>query len=204
MDTLATAALTALIAYGLGSIPAAYLVGRAARKVDIRSEGEGNVGARNVFHEVGWKWGVAVFAADFGKGVAVALLYRNAPLWQLALAGAFVLIGHAYPVWLGFVGGKGLASALGFAIALMPWAGLLAFAVAGIAFGLTRRFMPTIVTAAPALFITAPFTGVPWETIAVAFGAFLLVALKRTIDEPRMRRIEAETGWDRERGGSRR
>ena len=204
MDTLAAAILTALVAYGLGSIPAAYLVGRAARKVDIRSEGEGNVGARNVFHEVGWKWGVAVFAADFGKGAAVALLYRNAPLWQLALAGAFLLIGHAYPVWLGFAGGKGLASALGFAIALMPWAGLIGFAVAGVVFALTRRFLPTIVAAAPAIFVAAPFTGVPWATIGVAFGAFLLVAFKRAFDEPRMRRIEAETGWDRARGGSRR
>ena len=204
MDTLATAALTALIAYGLGSIPAAYLVARTARRVDIRTEGEGNVGARNVFHEVGWQWGVAVFAADFGKGAAVALLYRNAPLWQLAVAGFFLLLGHAYPVWLGFVGGKGLASALGFGIALMPWAGLAAVATAGVVFGLTRRFMPTVVVAAPLLFVVAPFTGVAWPIIGVAFGAFLLVALKRMADEPRMREIEAETGWDRERGGSRR
>ena len=120
-------------------------------------------------------------------------------------AGATIVeVGHAYPVWLGFVGGKGLASALGFAVALMPWAGLIGFAVAGGVFVVTRRFLPTIVTAAPAIFILAPFTGVPWATVAVALGVFLLVALKRVLDEPRMRRIEAETGWDRERGGSRR
>jgi len=204
VETLAAAGLTALVAYGLGSIPAAYLAGRAAGDLDIRAEGEGNVGARNVFHEVGWQWGVAVFTVDFGKGAAVALLYRDAPVWQLAVAAVFLLIGHAYPIWLGFVGGKGLAAAFGFGIASMPWAGLIAVAVGGIAYGVTRRFLPSIVVAAPALFISAPFTGAEWPIIAIAFGGFLLVALKRVIDEPRMRRIEAETGWDRARGGTRR
>ena len=202
MERLATAGLTALVAYGLGSVPAAYLVGRAVGHLDIRTEGEGNVGARNVFHEVGWKWGVAVFAADCGKGAAAALLYRDAPVWQLVLAAFFLLVGHAYPVWLGFVGGKGLASALGFGIALMPEAGFVAVAAGGMIYGVTRRFLPSIVVAAPALFISAPFTGAEWPTIVISFGAFLLVALKRVIDEPRMRRIEEETGWDRARGGS--
>ena len=111
METTWTVLVTALVAYALGSFPTAYLVGRLVRGVDLRRAGEGNVGARNAFHEVGAGWGVAVTAVDIGKGAAVALLYGRSPLWQLGVAAAFLVIGHAYPVWLRFVGGKGLASA---------------------------------------------------------------------------------------------
>ena len=68
---------------------------------------------------------------------------------------------------------------------------------------LTHRFLPTVVAMAVVTFLAAPLTGGEWPVIGVALGAFVLVALKRVIDEPRMRRIEAETGWDRVHGGSR-
>jgi glycerol-3-phosphate acyltransferase PlsY len=192
----------ALAAYLLGSIPAAYLVGRFAAGVDIRTEGEGNVGARNVFHEVGRSWGLFVFAVDFGKGALVALLFGSRPAGQLAVAAVFLILGHAFPLWLGFVGGKGLASAVGFSAALMPWAALVAGAVGAAAWLPTHRFLPTVVPAAVALFVTAFLTGVPAETIGAALAAFGVVAVKRALDEPRMRRIEAATGWDRRAGGS--
>ena len=203
MDTAWTALTTALVAYALGSFPTAYLVGRLVRGIDLRRAGEGNVGARNAFHEVGPGWGVAVTAVDIGKGAAVALLYGRSPLWQLGVAAAFLVIGHAYPVWLRFVGGKGLASAGGFLMALFPWAALIGAGACGAVWLLTHRFLPTVVAMAVVTFLAAPFTGGEWPVIGVALGAFVLVALKRVIDEPRMRRIEAETGWDRVRGGSR-
>ena len=203
METTWTVLVTALVAYALGSIPTAYLVGRLVRGVDLRRAGEGNVGARNAFHEVGPGWGVAVTAVDIGKGAAVALLYGRSPLWQLGVAAAFLVIGHAYPVWLRFVGGKGLASAGGLLIALFPWAALIGAGACGAAWLLTHRFLPTVVAMAVVTFLAAPFTGGEWPVIGVALGAFVLVALKRVIDEPRMRRIEAETGWDRVHGGSR-
>ena len=202
MDTTRIVLATALVAYALGSFPTAYLVGRLARGVDLRREGEGNVGARNAFHEVGPWWGVAVTAVDMGKGAAVALLYGKSPLWQLSVGAAFLVIGHAYPVWLGFVGGKGLACAGGFTIALFPWAALVGGAASGVVWVLTRRFLPTLVTVTVAAFAVAPVTGGELPVIGVALGTFLLVALKRVVDEPRMRRIEARTGWDRVHGGS--
>ena len=133
METAWTALTTALVAYALGSFPTAYLVGRLTRGIDLRSAGEGNVGARNTFHEVGPGWGVAVTAADMGKGAAVALLYGRYPLWQLGVAAAFLVLGHAYPVWLRFVGGKGVACAGGFTVALFPWSGLVAAGAGGVA-----------------------------------------------------------------------
>jgi glycerol-3-phosphate acyltransferase PlsY len=199
---VATIGGIALAAYLLGSIPAAYLVGRLAAGIDVRREGEGNVGARNVFHEVGPGWGLLVFALDAGKGAAVGLLFGSRPVSQLAVAAVFLIVGHAFPIWLGFVGGKGVAAAVGFGASLMPWAALIAGAVAAVAWALTRRFLPTLVPGAVVLFAAAPVTGVAASTIGAVLAAFGVVAAKRVLDEPRMRRIEAATGWDRNRGGS--
>jgi glycerol-3-phosphate acyltransferase PlsY len=203
VDTLATAAGTALIAYLIGSLPSAYLVGRLVRGIDVRREGEGNVGARNVFHEVGNGWGIVVFALDFGKGAAAALLFRD-PTWQLAIAAVFLVVGHGFPVWLRFVGGKGMAAAGGFAAALFPVAALVGGAASGVVWLLTHRFLPTVVAVTVVTLAAAPLLGTGLEVVGAALLGFVAVAAKRILDEPRMRRIEAETGWDRERGGTRR
>jgi glycerol-3-phosphate acyltransferase PlsY len=199
-----TAAATALVAYLIGSIPAAYLVGRMAGGLDVRVAGEGNAGARNVFHEVGPVWGVVVFGADFGKGLLVALLFRGDPLWQLGIAGVFVILGHGYPIWLRFVGGKGLASAIGFMVGLLPLAALVGTTAAAVTWLVSWRFLPTTVAAIVVTIVSAPLTGAPWAWIGISLGVFLTVALKRLADEARMREIESRTGWDRARGGSRR
>jgi len=201
VDLIAAASIAAL-AYLVGSIPAAYLVGRFAAGIDVRRAGEGNVGARNVFHEAGHGWGLLVFAVDFAKGAAVALPFREGPVWRPAVAVTFLIIGHAYPVWLRFVGGKGLAAAGGFMAALMPGAVLIGGAVSGPVWLRTRRFLPTLVTATVVSFAAAALLRVSWTHMALALAGFLLVAAKRALDEPRMRRIEAETGWDRAHGGT--
>jgi len=203
VEAVWTGVSTALVAYGLGSIPTAFLVGRLVRGVDVRQAGEGNVGGRNVFHEVGPGWGVAVSLIDMAKGAGVALLFGRSPLWQLGVAAFFLVLGHAYPVWLGFVVGKGLACAGGFTIALFPWAALIGAVASGVVWLITRRFLPTLITITVLTFVLAPFTGGELPVVGVALGAFALVALKRVVDEPRMRRIEARTGWDRVHGGSR-
>lgn len=195
-------AVVAIGAYLIGSFPSAYLLGRFGAGIDIRTAGEGNVGARNTFHEVGRGWGVAAFALDFGKGAAVAIPLAHGPLSRLAVGVAFLVIGHAYPVWLGFVGGKGVAAAGGFLAALAPLAALGAGAACGLVWLATRRFLPTLITVVVGTFALAPLTGAGWGVLAVALGGFLLTAAKRIMDEPRMREIEAETGWDRVRGGT--
>lgn len=197
---VATVVVTVVIGYLLGSVPAAYLVGRAVADVDVRDEGEGNVGARNVFHVVGSRWGIVVFLLDAVKGAAVAAIFAGGPPWQLALAGAAVFIGHAYPVWLGFVGGKGLSTIAGFATVLMPVAVLLGAAGSGVVWVLTHRFLPTTIAAIVVAVVSAPLVGVPWSTVAIVLGVFVLAGVKRALDEPRMREIEARTGWDRTTG----
>ncbi|HZB41075.1 MAG TPA: glycerol-3-phosphate acyltransferase, partial [Ilumatobacter sp.] len=109
-STVGTALVIAVLAYLIGSIPSAYIVGRLVAGVDVRVAGEGNVGARNAYHLVGHGWGVAVCLIDAAKGGAVAVALRDRPTWQLMLGGIAVIAGHGFPIWLGFIGGKGVAT----------------------------------------------------------------------------------------------
>ena len=127
------AIVVVLLAYLLGSIPFSYLVARR-RGVDVRRVGSGNVGATNVMRNVGTAAGLAAFALDFLKGMAASLLaLRLAPEAPLpAVAAVTVVLGHMYPVWLRFKGGKGVATGAGafLPLAPLPTAGaLLAFAL---------------------------------------------------------------------------
>lgn len=203
MDNIGEGVGIAVIAYLIGSIPASFLIARFVRGEDVREIGEGNAGARNVFHEVGRGWGIATFLADLGKGALVAVLFGGSSTSQLLLAGTFVFLGHAYPVWLGFVGGKGLATVGGFSVVLIPWAALIGGAGAGLAWTLSRRFLPTVVVAIVAAIVSAPLVGYRMVLVASILGLFVLTGIKRGLDEPRMRRVEARTGWDRLNGGTR-
>lgn len=111
-----------VVAYLLGSIPFAFLAGRA-RGIDLRRVGSGNLGAANVFRALGRGMGIAVMAADIGKGVLAVVIARwiaDDP-WPAVAAGA-AMAGHVFPVWLRFKGGKGVAVGGGGVIALMPLA----------------------------------------------------------------------------------
>jgi acyl phosphate:glycerol-3-phosphate acyltransferase len=202
MDTVVTGGTIAALAYLVGSIPSAYLVGRRVAGVDIRIAGEGNVGARNAYHVVGPMWGVAVFLMDVTKGGVVGLALRDRPTWQLVLGGVAVIAGHAFPIWLGFVGGKGVATAGGFGIALLLPAAVLGGAGAGAVFAITRRFLPTVIVAIIGTFVAAALLGEPAGTMGIVVSLFALAGVKRAVDEPRMRRIEEATGWDRAAGGT--
>jgi acyl phosphate:glycerol-3-phosphate acyltransferase len=134
------------VAYLLGSIPFGFLLVWLVRKEDIRSQGSGNIGATNVLRSGAKGLGVLTFLLDGSKGyaaVAVAdFLARNqvpAILHDLAiLAGLFVILGHMFPVWLRFKGGKGVATAFGVFLALCPLAALSALALWLVIVALTR------------------------------------------------------------------
>jgi acyl phosphate:glycerol-3-phosphate acyltransferase len=135
--SLTFASLVALGAYLIGSVPSGYFAGRA-KGVDLRKEGSGNIGATNALRVLGKTWGYLVFAADIFKGwfsvmLAYALANRYAPDYVTAtgiLAALFAVIGHNFPVWLGFQGGKGIATSAGIMIALFPvWSFLIALVV---------------------------------------------------------------------------
>lgn len=125
-----SAYLSALIlGYLFGSIPSGYIVGRW-RGVDLRREGSGNIGATNAVRVLGKKWGGLVFAADALKGaLAVVCGFQAAKFFGMSeqhvinagvVAAICAVVGHNYPVWLNFQGGKGIAVSAGIMLALFP------------------------------------------------------------------------------------
>jgi len=142
MNSVGSGLLLVVASYLVGATPFGYLIGRLVGKIDIRQHGSGNIGATNVGRVLGSKWGLLVLALDFLKGVApVAGLWRlfiapddaQAVHWQVA-AGLAVIVGHVFPCWLKFRGGKGVATALGVAACLAGWPTAVASAVFGVAF----------------------------------------------------------------------
>lgn len=121
------APLLVLLGYLLGSVPFGVLLTRWRRGVDVRAAGSGNIGATNVTRIAGRRLGAAVLLLDALKGaLAVSLslaLLPHAPQ-VTALVGLAAFLGHVFPPWLGFRGGKGVATALGVLLVLVPWAAL--------------------------------------------------------------------------------
>jgi acyl phosphate:glycerol-3-phosphate acyltransferase len=144
---MVTSAAVLIGSYLLGSIPFGYLAGRLVG-IDIRQAGSGNVGATNVVRVLGKKYGYPVFALDVSKGfgaVKIAMLMApgRSPEWNWPeifgiLAAISSVLGHLYPAWLNFKGGKGVATSAGALFALTPVATLIGVAIWIIVFWLTR------------------------------------------------------------------
>ena len=152
MDPL-TALLVALGAFLLGSIPTGFLVARA-KGVDIRQHGSGNIGATNVFRTLGKPLGILVFVLDALKGFAAVWLahrFGDAPAWTGIIAAVAAIAGHNYTPWLGFKGGKGIATSAGVLLALMPWAVLAIAFVWLLVFQISRYVSLASICAAAAL-----------------------------------------------------
>ena len=131
MDTF----LTILLGYAVGSLPAGYLIASRLRGVDLRRVGSGNVGAANVYRSAGLWTALIVVAVDLAKGAGSVLLAARVAAGPAApvAAGVAAIVGHVYPVWLRFRGGKGVATACGAFLILAP----LATAVAAVLFVIT-------------------------------------------------------------------
>lgn len=175
------AALVIAAAYLLGSLPSGYLAGRL-RGVDIRTVGSRNVGATNVFRTLGTRLGVAVMAADIAKGIAAVVLAREVlgDHWPLVAAGAAIL-GHVYPVWLRFQGGKGVAVAAGAIIGLVPLAAAVLFPAWLVVVGATRYVSLGSMLCAVALTPLAWAFGASWPTL-LFFGLAAAAVLWRHRD----------------------
>ncbi len=136
-----------VIAYLIGAVPTALLAGRILKGIDIRKVGSGNVGATNTWRVLGWKAGVTVLALDLGKGVIAAALVPRIPVGPLplgmsdvaVLCGLAAVLGHVFPVYIGFRGGKGVATTTGMLIVTAPLPLGIAAGVFGISFVLTGR-----------------------------------------------------------------
>jgi glycerol-3-phosphate acyltransferase PlsY len=170
--------LSISLAYLLGSIPFGYLLVRIFRNEDIRQQGSGNIGATNVARSGAKGLGLATLLLDMAKAyLAVVIAWRvGAGNYDLAVAAAVAaVIGHVYPVWLGFRGGKGVASALGVFLALTWPSGLAILLVFVAVFALTR-YVSLASIVASATFPLFGFHFVAQRTPMVIFG-FLFIPL---------------------------
>jgi glycerol-3-phosphate acyltransferase PlsY len=141
-------------AYFLGAIPFGKLAG-LAKGVDIQAKGSGNIGFANVLRVLGWRWAVPVLIGDAGKGFLAVWLatHFDGRSAVVLLAAAAVLLGHVFPIWLRFRGGKAIATGLGVALLLTPLAALGALAVYGLTYLFVRA--PSIASLAGACSLPA-------------------------------------------------
>ncbi len=180
-----------LFGYAVGSVPFAYLLARRAG-VDVRVAGSGNVGAANVLRTSGTPLGLTVMILDIGKGAASVLAaYAGAGSHNsMAAAGAAAVVGHIYPIWLRFHGGKGVAVAAGVFSVLAPLAAMLAAAVFFTTVWLTRVVSLGSMVATVTLPSVAWLTGAPSPVVAAAIGTGILILFRHRAN---LRRIAAGT-----------
>jgi len=191
------AVLALVSAYLLGSIPFAYIVTKWRTGLDIRYVGEGNVGGRNVYHVVGLGWGALVGALDLGKGYTVYAVSRRleAPYWAVLAAGFAVALGHGFPIFLGWRGGKGVSVCIAFLLGLAPLATLAGLGVFALAHLFLRDFNRSVNVGVAAIILMPAFIGPsPW-LVVYALSLFLMLAVKKAIDLPHERRVWAENPW---------
>lgn len=139
--------LALLIAYVCGSIPTSVWWGRAFFGIDIREHGSRNAGATNTFRVLGWRAGIPVLLIDIAKGFVPVRVLPNfsglevdSPDWMWLRVGLVLaaVIGHLYPVFAGFKGGKGVATSFGGVLAVHPGAAVICVGVFALIFSLTR------------------------------------------------------------------
>ena len=176
VDTTALA-VTALVAYLLGSIPFGLLIG-LSRGIDVRTVGSKNIGATNVLRTVGKPWGILAFSLDFAKGLVAAavvprlVLAGSPPALAMLVGGIAAVVGHTWPVWLRFRGGKGVATSAGMLVAVAPAAVGLALAAWLVVLLASRYVSLASITAAVVLAVAIWF-----PPFAVADGGVLIPVL---------------------------
>jgi glycerol-3-phosphate acyltransferase PlsY len=175
--------LSISIAYLLGSIPFGYILVRLFRKQDVREQGSGNIGATNVARSGGTKLGVVTLLLDVGKAYAAVEIARHLAagagsvvMYDVMVAAAIAAVmGHMFPVWLGFRGGKGAASALGVILA-MTWPSAVGILLVFIVVFALTRYVSLASIIGSASFPLFGFHFVAQHTPMVKFG-FLFIPL---------------------------
>lgn len=214
MSDIASGGVAVLLAYLAGSIPFGLLTARLVAGVDIRTRGSGNIGATNVGRVLGTKWGLFVLALDALKGLLPVWLLPNlfvadeCPHLRVA-CGIATIVGHMFPCWLGFRGGKGVATSLGVVLVIAPWATAAAFAVFAVSFAAFRIVALSSILAAVSYGATqmaslwpAPFSQETWSLAAFGLAVPLLIIIRHRSnigrlwrgEEPQFRSGAAKSG----------
>ncbi len=166
--------LIILIGYLMGCLQWSYFLSKALKKVDIRTLGGGNAGASNTVTQFGWKMGIAVGLLDIFKAIVSLLIirylihisYLENDIAYLYLNGTGVILGHNYPFFMGFRGGKGTASTLGMLFGINLWVGII---------GLLVILITTLITDYIALGTMALVTFFILATIYMDFGSICII-----------------------------
>lgn len=168
-----TNAIIILLAYLIGSIPFALVIGKGFYKTDVRKHGSGNLGATNTFRTLGKKAGIIVLIGDIGKGsLAVCLpLMMNSHLHML-VPGFIAILGHSYPVFAKFKGGKSVATAAGVFLAFSP----LAFILGILAFLISLKISKYVSLSSPigalVAFLASIYVG---DVVLIVFAAIIFI-----------------------------
>ena len=201
-----------LLAYILGSIPTGYIAARLIKGIDIREHGSGSTGATNVLRTLGKGSGLLVLLIDMLKGIlAIALVHWlfaaashnimplavNHPIWfgwMVALAGLAAILGHSKSIWLGFTGGKSVATSLGVLLAMSWQVGLSTLLVFGLMLALSRIVSLSSIAGAVAvsIFMLVLHQPLPYQLFALAGGLYVILRHRSNIQrlltrtEPRL------------------
>jgi glycerol-3-phosphate acyltransferase PlsY len=177
-----------LVAYLIGSIPFALIVARLWNATDLRRIGSGNIGATNVVRASGVSAGVLVALLDMAKGAASVVLAErlSGSASTPAAAGVAAVVGHIYPVWLRFRGGKGVATSCGVFFVLSPIAAALALTIFAVSVWITRYVSLGSVLASAALPPLTYATGSSQPAVAASVAAALLVIFRHRSNVARL------------------
>ena len=181
MNGLWGSMLFILAAYLLGSVPFGLIAGFKIKGLDIREQGSKNIGATNVFRVVGKKWGIAVLLLDVAKGyvacVLPAFFGQSLVLPFQLLLGISAILGHSFPVWLKFKGGKGVATSLGVFLAIAWLPTLITFGLWILCFTITRIISLSSLVAAVIfpVMITWRYSGTPGIKFLLPISIILTV-----------------------------
>jgi len=173
-------ALVIISCYLLGSVPFGYIVGKLFKKVDIREFGSGNIGTTNAFRILGPPLASLVLIGDVGKGILSIYLVRFLNIDNsliLTIAGLAVICGHDWSLFLGFKGGKGIATTFGVVFALNPIISILAVTVWGVVLITTRYASLSSICAIISIFVFTilfkqPYEYIVFSTIILVLGIF--------------------------------
>ena len=187
------------IAYLIGAVPFGMLAGRLAGGIDLRRHGSQRTGATNALRTLGLRWAAAVFILDVAKGAAAVLLTRalyqagppGSPEWVAAAAGVAAVVGHNWSAFIGFAGGRGVATSAGGLLVLSPWTLLMLVPIVAAVVWRTRFVSLGSLTAAVAAplitGVLASLSIVGWATAAYALVAGLLIVVSHRDNVSRLR-----------------
>lgn len=197
--------LILLGSYFAGSVPFGLVVARVVKGIDIREHGSKNIGATNVTRVLGWKWGALCFVLDVLKGALPVYLPKllfavgdpNISHWRVA-AGLAAILGHMFPIWLGFKGGKGVATALGVVVMLADLSStVITFGAFVAVFAISRIVSMSSITAAVTFAVAQmyflwpqPFRAETWSIATFSLAVPTLIIIKHRSNIVRLLRGE--------------